>query len=132
MTRFLVTAIGMTAYCAVYGEEYRRGIVPFGEAIMIKIPVPDHRGIRPGVRAHRGETAWTRAIWVGRSEFTSEHLTGTATSLIRGRAIRRLPAGSRADHALLESVQCALGDTGRGGDVKRGRPSKAPPAAFTP
>ena len=53
MTRFLVKATGTTAYAAVYGEEYRREIVPFGEAIMIKIPVPDHRGIRPGVRAHR-------------------------------------------------------------------------------
>ena len=42
MTRFLVKATGMTAYCAVYGVEYRRETVPFGETIMIKIPVPDH------------------------------------------------------------------------------------------
>ncbi len=52
MTRFLVKATGMTAYAAVYGEEYRREIVPFGETIMIKIPVPDHRRIRPGFLAH--------------------------------------------------------------------------------
>ncbi len=28
MTRFLVKATGMTAYAAVYGEEYRREIFP--------------------------------------------------------------------------------------------------------
>ncbi len=43
MTRYLVKATGMTAYAAVYGEEYRKEIAPFGETIMIKIPVPDHR-----------------------------------------------------------------------------------------
>ena len=35
MTRFLVKATGMTAYAAVYGEEYRKEIVPFGETIMV-------------------------------------------------------------------------------------------------
>ena len=94
MTRFLVKATDMTAYAAVCGEEYRKEIAPFGETIMIKIPVPDHKGIRPGVRAHRGETTWVRAIWLGRSEITDEHLAGTATGLIRSRAIRRLPVGS--------------------------------------
>ncbi len=48
MARFLVKATGTTAYAAVYGEEYRREIAPFGEVMMIKIPVPYHRGIRPG------------------------------------------------------------------------------------
>ncbi len=50
---------------------------------------------------------------IGRSEITSEHLLGTATGLMRSRAIRRLTAGSRADRALLESVQCVcLGTQG--------------------
>ena len=132
MTRFLVRATVATAYAAVYGEEYRREIVPFGEASMIKIPVPDHRGIRPGVRAHRGDTAWTRAIWLGRSEVTDEHLAGTANGLIRSRTIRRLSACSRADRTLFKSVQCVPWDAGRGGAVKRGRPIKTQPAAFTP
>ncbi len=132
MTRFLVKATGLTAYAAVYGEEYRREIVPFGETSMVKIPVPDHRGIRPGVRAHKGDTTWVRAIWLGRSEITDEHLAGTAEGLVRSRTIRRLPKGSRADRTLLESIQCLPWDTGIGGTVKRSRPLKSQPAAFTP
>ena len=100
MTRYLVKAIGMTAYAAVDGEEYRKEVVPFGEAVMVKTPVPDHRGIRPGVRAHKGDTAWVRAIWLGRSEITGEHLAGTAEGLVRSSAIRRLPRSSRAHRAI--------------------------------
>ncbi len=96
MTRYRAKASGMTACAAVYGEEYRKEIAPFGEAIMIKIPVPDH-GIRPGVRAHKGGSTWVRVIGLVRSEITDEHLAGTATGLVRSRAIRRLPKGSRAD-----------------------------------
>jgi hypothetical protein len=132
MARFLVKATGTSAYAAVYGEEYRREIVHFGEAIMIKIPVPDHRGMRPGARAHKGDTAWTRAIWLGRSEVTDGHLAVTADGIVRSRTIRRLPTGSRADRTLFESVQCMPWDAGSGGGVKRGRPIKMQPAAFTP
>ncbi len=112
MTRFLVKATGLTACAAVYGEEYRKEIVPFGEAIMIRTPVPDHRGIRPGVRAHKGDTTWARTTWLGRSEITDEHLAGTAEGLVRSRTIRRLPKGSRADRTLLESIQCLPWGTG--------------------
>ena len=94
--------------------------------------MPDHRWIRPGASAHNGETIWVRAIWLGRSEITDEDLAGTASSLVRSRTIRRLLASSRADPALLESALCPPSDTGRGGAVKRGRPPKAQPAAFTP
>ena len=62
MTRFLVKATGMTAYAAVYVEGYRKETVPFGETIMIKIPVPDHEGFDQ-------EHARTRARPLGRVRF---------------------------------------------------------------
>ena len=132
LTRCLVKATGMTAYAAVYGEEYRKEIVPFGETIMVKIPAPDHRGIRPGVRAHKGDTTRARVMWLGRSEITDEHLAGTAEGLVRSRTIRRLHKGSKADRTKLESIQCLPWDTGRGGTVKRGRPLTSQPVAFAP
>ena len=74
MSRYLVKATGMTAYAAVYGEEYRKEIVHFGEAIMIKIPVPDHR------RGYGQESARTVAIPIRSVSHT--HLTlPTPTSL---------------------------------------------------
>ena len=71
----------MTAYAAVYGEEYRRDNFPSGETVRVKIVVPAHRGIRPGGRAHKGDTTLVRAIWLRRSEITDEHLAGTVDGL---------------------------------------------------
>ncbi len=48
---------GVSAYRAAYDRDYTQELVPFGETVMYKEPVPAHSGLRGGRRQHRGGTA---------------------------------------------------------------------------
>ncbi len=74
---------GRTPYTDVFGEDYRREILPFAETVMAKLPMRAHRQLRKGQRAYKGQPAWIKCIWLGRSETTEEHLVGTPTGVVR-------------------------------------------------
>ena len=57
--------------------EITQGIVQFAETALFKIMAPEHRGLSSGRRLHKGDTAWEKGIWLGKSETNPEHIVGT-------------------------------------------------------
>ncbi len=66
----------------MFGEDYRREILPCAETVVAKTPLPAHRQLREGQRVYKGQPIWITGIWVGRFEILEEHFVGG--SLPRG------------------------------------------------
>ena len=48
------------------------------------------------MRAGKLESAWVKAVWVGRVDRSNEHLLLTTKGCIRSRVVRRIPDGDQA------------------------------------
>ena len=67
-------------------------LVPFGEVVMAKIADADK------TRAGKLDSAWVKAVWVGRVDRSSEPLLLTTKGCIRSRVVRRIPDGNQASY----------------------------------
>ena len=95
-----------TPYERTRGCRYESALVPFGEVVMAKIADADK------MRAGKLDSAWIKAVWVGRVDRSNEHLLLTTKGCIRSRVVRRIPDGDQASfHA---EVQGLPWDTLRG------------------
>ena len=50
------------------------------------------------MRAGKLNSAWVRAVWVGRVDRSNEHLLLTTNGCIRSRVVRRIPDGNQASY----------------------------------
>ena len=64
------------------------------------------------MRAGKLDSAWVKAVWVGRVDRSNEHLLLTTKGCIRSRAVRRIPDGNQASY--LAEVQGLPWDTLKG------------------
>jgi len=90
------------------------------ETVICREQKPLHRVVR-GRTVHKGESSWTKGIWLGRAEESTEHVIGTADMVTRARTVRRLEPTKRADRELLARLS---GVPWNAGGAKRGRPAK--------
>ena len=65
-------------------------LLPFGEVVMAKIADADK------MRASKSDSAWVKAVWVGRVDKSNEHLLLTTKGCIRSRVVRRIPDSNQA------------------------------------
>ena len=95
-----------TPYERTRGCRYESSLVPFGEVVMAKIPDADK------MRAGKLDSAWVKAVWVGRVDKSDEHLLLTTKGCVRSRVVGRLPDGNQAGcHAEVQGA--ALGHVQR-------------------
>ena len=81
-----------TPYERTRGCRYESALVPFGEVVMAKIADADK------MRAGKLDSAWVKAVWVGRVDRSNEHLLLTTKGCIRSRVVRRIPDGNQASY----------------------------------
>ena len=74
--------------CA-FGVPCGGDVARFGETVLFCITRPHHRHLAKNSTRHKGETKWRRAIRVGNSEDSNEHLFLTQT----GRIVLALSSG---------------------------------------
>ena len=85
LARYAVKANGRTARQDGFATDYRGEICPFGEVVMAKRNVSDSGAIQGGGRLMKADTAWDKAVWLGRSDGTDEHLVGDETGVYKTR-----------------------------------------------
>ena len=71
-----------TPYERTRGCRYESALVPFGEVVMADADK---------MRAGKLDSAWVKAVWVGRVDKSNEHLLLTTKGCIRSRVVRRIP-----------------------------------------
>ena len=96
---------GITPFQAAYDQDYTQEIVPFAETVLFSILAPEHRGLSSGKRLHKGDTAWDKGVWLGKSETNSEQIVGTKDGAMGARTIRRLEPTKRSETSLLLEIQ---------------------------
>ena len=88
-----------TPYERTRGCRYESALVPFGEVVMAKIADGDK------MRAGKLDSAWVKAVWVGRVDRSNEHLLLTTKGCIKSRVVRRIPDGNQASfHAEVQGL----------------------------
>ena len=65
---------------------------------------PEHRGLLSGRRLHKGDTAWEKGIWFGKSGTDPEHIVGTENGAMGTRRIRRLEPTQPSETSLLVGI----------------------------
>ena len=96
-----------TPYERTRGCRYESALVPSGEVVIAKIADPDK------MRAGKLDSAWVKAVWVGRVDKSNEHLLLMTKGCIRSRDVRRIPDGNQASYQT--EVQGLPWDTLKGG-----------------
>ena len=81
-----------TPYERTRGCRYESALVPFGEVVMAKIADADK------MKAGKLDSAWVKAVGVGRVDRSNEHLLLTTKGCIRSRVVRRIPDGNQASY----------------------------------
>ena len=95
-----------TPYERTRGCRYESALVPFGEVVMAKIADADK------MRAGNLDSAWVKAVWVGRVDRSNEHLLLTTKGCIRSRVVRRIPDGNQASyHAEVQGLRQTATET---------------------
>ena len=79
-------------YESTRGCRYGSALAPFGEVVMAKIADADK------MRGGKLDSAWVKAVWVGRVDKSDEHLLLTTKGCVRSRVVRRIPDGNHANY----------------------------------
>ena len=74
MEKVCVRGDGHTAHFAAFGCGYRGELMIFGEICLFKIPMSHSRAISANTRAHKGESTFTKGMWVGTHDRSDDHL----------------------------------------------------------
>ena len=112
-----------TPYEKTRSCRYESALVPFGEVVMAKIADADK------MRASKLDSAWIKAVWVGRVDRSNEHLLLTTKGCIKSRVVRRIPDGNQANyHAEVQGLPWDTlkrsAEMSRNATVKRGEPPR--------
>ena len=110
MEKYRQRANGLTSHFAAFGCGYGGEVDLFGETCLFKVPMSHSRQVAVGTRAHKGDSAMVKGIWVGKHDKSDDHLFLTMNGWHRARTLRRLPVGAQADASLLKQVAGAPWD----------------------
>ena len=79
-SRFRSSSDKTTPYYRINGSHYHGAIIPFGSAVLVKMPILDQK--------HKSR--WKRGIWVGKSEFNDTSFISTDEGIVTGRSIKSI------------------------------------------
>jgi hypothetical protein len=96
VTRYRTLQDGHTAFLRLTGAEYLGEIAPFGKVVMAKMPVGTK--LNPAKLAPR----WVRAVWLGRSSLSDEHMVSCETGVRSTRTVTRVVAANQWDEKMLK------------------------------
>ena len=113
---------GATPYQDAYDSTYSSELLPFGELVLFRIPLPHTRRTNQNRTIYRGDSGWDKGFWCGRLDEDNAHIIVTENGREIARTVRRLPLSQRVDNSLLKRVKGLPWD-GQG-LVRRGRPPK--------
>ena len=120
--RFRVKTNGATPYQDAYDSTYSSELLPFGELVLFRVPLPHTRRTNQNRTIYRGDSGWDKGFWCGRLDEDNAHIIVTENGREIARTVRRLPLSQRVDVSLLKRVKRLPWD-GQG-LVRRGRPPK--------
>ena len=113
---------GATPYQDAYDSTYSSELLPFGELVLFRIPLPHTRRTNQNRTIYRGDSGWDKGFWCGRLDEDNAHIIVTENGREIARTVRRLPVSQRVGVSLLKRVKRLPWD-GQG-LVRRGRPPK--------
>ena len=93
----------MSPFHRAMGEPYRGMVLEFGESVLVHLPVLRKGSGNPAAKLADG---WKSAVWLGKSDFTDEHLVRTDKGVACARRVRRI-----AEHSWLEEHFRAVVET---------------------
>ena len=93
-TRFQKRTDGNTPYYMMRGKDYKGFHEKFGSCVMIKQVDSDDQKLEP---------RWQKAVYVGKTEETDEHVGLTPTGVIKGRSCKPLAQPESWDRAFIQT-----------------------------
>ena len=120
--RFRVKTNGATPNQDAYDSTYSSELLPFGELVLFRTPLPHSRRTSQNRTRYRGDSGWDKGFWCGRLDEDNAHIVVTENGREIARTVRRLPLSRRVDASLLKLVKGLAWD-GQG-LVRRGGPLK--------
>ena len=128
-TNLRIKASGRTAHEDVYGHAYTREMATPGESVLARLPRAKNRRAR-GKVYHKGDMGFAKAVWLGRSFDTDEHICALETGeLITTRTVKRLPDERRFNRTAVAALAAMPWHRRGRGVAPRGvEPIVAPPA----
>lgn len=107
-----VKANERTAHYEVYQQNYTGAVAQLGETVIFKKPNSPSGRLPGKKRMQNGDSKWEKAIWLGKTYESDEHLLGTAEGVFTANTMRRFEKGNQVDKELLAKfigVPWALG-----------------------
>ena len=103
--RYAVKSNQRTAYQDAFDCQYTSPLIPFAETVLFKTPMSKARRAHGRNVITKGETAWAKGIYLGRSVTSNEYLLGTPDGTVSARSVRRFADSAKAhDRDLLEAM----------------------------
>ena len=93
--RFRVKTNGATPYQDAYDSTYSSELLPFGELVLFRIPLPHTRRTNQKRTICRGDSGWDKRFWCGRLDEDNAHIIVTENGREIPRTVRRLPLSQR-------------------------------------
>ena len=113
--RFPVKTNGATPHQDAYESTYSSELLPSGELVLFRVPLPDTRRTNQNRTIYRGDSGWDNRFWCGRPDEDNAHIIVTENGQEIARTVHRLPLSQRVDIPLLKRVKrIAMGRTGSG------------------
>ena len=100
--RFRVKTNGATPYQDACDSTYSSKLIPFGELVLFRIPLPHTRRTNQNRTKNRGDTGWDKGFWCARLDGDNAHIIVTENGEEIARTFRRLPLSQRVDVSLLK------------------------------
>ena len=101
--RYAVKSNQRTAYQDAFDCQYTSPLIPFAETVLFKTPMSKARRAHGRNASSKGETAWVKGIYLGRSATSNEYLLRTPDGTAPARAVRRF-ADRAHDRELMEAM----------------------------
>ena len=103
--RYAVKSNQRTAYQDAFDCQYTSPLIPFAETVLFKTPMSKARRAHGRNVITKGETAWAKGIYLGRSVTSNEYLLGTPDGTVSARSVRRFADSAKThDRDLLEAM----------------------------
>jgi hypothetical protein len=90
IARYHVKANGRTAYSDQFQHGYNGSVVPMGEVVLHAVPYSQTGHQAGGKRRNKADLNWHRAVWIGKSEISDEHMVATPDGVVTTRTVKRL------------------------------------------
>ena len=104
-SRFAIKANMKTAHEDAYGFSYTTPIVPFGEAVLFRMPSSVSGRRTQGQRALKGDFQWEKGIFLGKTNESDEYLVGTKYGVHTTRTVKRMREELRNPKELMDSMK---------------------------